>query len=438
MQNLPRKLKQLPPMRGISIHQVPKNLSDLVDWIEFRLAYDSRAAMLRRCYKEQLIELSFEEIRAQSYQQNKQGRKIKMRRHRRGEAMGQSAQRLRVVEHPRTLPLSPNFVRHILSSLSIPLTAYTGYHTYREQNAPRERIKSKVRLGDITYTVISKLGEGGMGKVYRIEHSSEPYALKIETPPNPWEFYIMRQLEVRSVLHCTYAHSFHHYENTGLLIMDMKEGMTLLEALNFYREQFSQQQMPEPLVIYIAAKLLSITSKLHKASIVHGDLKTDNVMIHAYDGGDVCLTLIDFGRSVNLTLLPSSPQLKAGWQVDDSDYVFLSQEIAWPAWKIDYWGVADTVHWLLYGASMRTQLLSEGRYMVTKPLRRYWQKELWTKFFESLLNPPAKMQPTMPMQALAREFEGKFDKAAATSYVLKLGVVSSSKKRQKSRQGRYS
>lgn len=406
---------------GIIHQQVPQNLIKLVDWIEAQLAYDSRAAMLRQCYKEQQTEISFEEIRARSYHP----KKIKWQHN----VIGELA-RLRI-EHPRTLPLSPQLIQYILSSLSTPLTAYAGYHTYREQSAPCERIKSKIQLDNTIYTVVGKLGEGGMGKVYRIEQSLQSYALKIETPPNAWEFYIMRQLEARLVPHCTHAYSIHHYENASFLIMDMKEGMTLLQALNVYREKLSQQQMPEMLVIHITAQLLNIIAALHDAKIVHGDLKMDNVMIQACNNGEIGLTLIDFGRSIDLSVLPNPLYLKAGWRLDATDHLFLSQEKAWPSWKIDYWGVADTAHWLLYGTAMSTRMISNGRYTITKQLKRYWQKDLWNRFFELLLNPPDKMQSAMPIQELAKEFEKRSNIAAAKLLALQLESANCREGRQR-------
>lgn len=62
------------------------------------------------------------------------------------------------------------------------------------------------------------------------------------------------------------------------------------------------QRMSEALALHYAAAALRCVGALHGCALLHGDLKPDNFLL-APRGG---LQLIDFGRAVDLALLPDT------------------------------------------------------------------------------------------------------------------------------------
>ena len=60
-------------------------------------------------------------------------------------------------------------------------------------------------------------------------------------------------------------------------------------------------------------------------------------------------------------------------------------------YQADYYGLASIAYCLLFGKYMETTSFvgDDGRktYKIQQPLRRYWQTELWTRFFHLMLNP---------------------------------------------------
>jgi len=80
--------------------------------------------------------------------------------------------------------------------------------------------------------------------------------------------------------------------------------------------------MPESLVFHLSIQLLDTMSRLHEAGFLHADLKPDNLMLtpldadltscfqerwtvdHVLNIPGTHLTLIDFGRSLDLSLYP--------------------------------------------------------------------------------------------------------------------------------------
>ncbi len=65
--------------------------------------------------------------------------------------------------------------------------------------------------------------------------------------------------------------------------------------------------------------MLNILNYLHKAKIIHGDIKADNLMINLlpnsinyFDPSKTkCLVLIDFNRSIDLEMFPDETEFDA-------------------------------------------------------------------------------------------------------------------------------
>ena len=54
--------------------------------------------------------------------------------------------------------------------------------------------------------------------------------------------------------------------------------------------------------------------------------------------------------------------------------------------KIDYFGIADIIHQLLFSKPLDITRTETGEFAQAEALRRYWQAPLWARLFSSLLN----------------------------------------------------
>ena len=65
-------------------------------------------------------------------------------------------------------------------------------------------------------------------------------------------------------------------------------------------------------VLYLTLEMLNIVHYLQKSNILHADIKPDNFMINnqptSHNYPDRCLVLIDFNRSIDLTMLPAETE----------------------------------------------------------------------------------------------------------------------------------
>ena len=147
------------------------------------------------------------------------------------------------------------------------------------------------RIGD--YEIVSILGAGGMGKVFKVRNviSDRIEAMKVLLPDLEHEPELadrfMREIKVQASLqHPNIAtlHTALRVDNQLLMLMELVEGVTLDQRL---------QQGPIPLangVDYIA-QVLSALGYAHEHGVIHRDIKPANMMLTS--NGTV--KLMDFG-----------------------------------------------------------------------------------------------------------------------------------------------
>ena len=147
------------------------------------------------------------------------------------------------------------------------------------------------RIGD--YEIVSVLGAGGMGKVFKVRNviSDRVEAMKVLLPDLEHEPELadrfMREIKVQASLqHPNIAalHTALRVENQLLMIMELVEGVTLDQRL---------QQGPIPLreaVDYIS-QVLGALGYAHEHGVIHRDIKPANMMLMA----NGVVKLMDFG-----------------------------------------------------------------------------------------------------------------------------------------------
>jgi serine/threonine protein kinase len=147
------------------------------------------------------------------------------------------------------------------------------------------------RLG--SYEIVSSLGHGGMGSVYRARDLKlgREVALKVLSPELATDAERLRRFEqearaASSLSHPNIVHIYDVGESEGLryIAMELAEGITLRKALA------GGPLEPERLLT-LARQLADGVAKAHGAGIVHRDLKPENVMVSE----DGIVKILDFG-----------------------------------------------------------------------------------------------------------------------------------------------
>jgi eukaryotic-like serine/threonine-protein kinase len=146
------------------------------------------------------------------------------------------------------------------------------------------------RLGP--YQIVSALGSGGMGEVYRAEdlRLHRTVAIKILPPEAATSDRVERfEREARAASALNHPniltiHDVGREGQTAYLAMEWVEGQTL-------RDLLKGGPIPLRRTIEIARQIAEGLAKAHAAGIVHRDLKPENVMVTA----DGLVKIVDFG-----------------------------------------------------------------------------------------------------------------------------------------------
>lgn len=160
--------------------------------------------------------------------------------------------------------------------------------------ATRAVLTPGARLGP--YRILSLLGEGGMGKVYRglDTRLGRPVAIKISDEQFSKRF----EQEARAISALNHPHICTLYDvGPNYMVTELVEGETLRDWLK-----------RAPAVgrsIEIARQVLEALRAAHRAGIVHRDLKPQNIMVR-FDG---YVKVLDFGIAKRI---PASGGLQTG------------------------------------------------------------------------------------------------------------------------------
>ena len=150
------------------------------------------------------------------------------------------------------------------------------------------------------YEVLSILGRGGMGVVYKVRHlilpSNNLFALKILHPDlstdSQFRTRFLREVEVAMGLtheNVVQIRDFGATEGHLLFFtMDYFEGETLGTVLK------RTGSMPVPQAVQLVRQILAALGEAHKRGVVPRDLKPDNVLLRTTESGNQ-VKILDFG-----------------------------------------------------------------------------------------------------------------------------------------------
>ena len=145
------------------------------------------------------------------------------------------------------------------------------------------------------YTLLEKIGEGGMGVVYRGEDTTTraPIAVKLLLPElgRIGEVAQRFEREAQAMRRLRHPHivsvaDFGRLDSGALyLVMELLEGQSLARVVR------TQGPMPIERAIHIMRQMLGAIDHAHHQGVIHRDLKPENVMLLAGDG----VKILDFG-----------------------------------------------------------------------------------------------------------------------------------------------
>ena len=132
------------------------------------------------------------------------------------------------------------------------------------------------------YRIESKLGEGGMGEVYRAVDTRLGRAVAVKIAQQ--QFMQRFEREARAISSLNHPHICTLYDvGPNYLVMELVEGETIAAWL-------TRGPFPVTTALLYASQILAALAEAHEKGIIHRDLKPGNIMI-AKSG----IKVLDFG-----------------------------------------------------------------------------------------------------------------------------------------------
>ena len=165
----------------------------------------------------------------------------------------------------------------------------------------RKDVRDAKKLGQ--YVLEEKLGEGGMGTVYRAQHGllKRPTAIKLLSPDRTAVEDIERfRREVQMTAKLRHPNTVTIYDygrtesGTFYYAMELLDGVTLQEIVQV------EGQVPEARVVHIMRQSAMALHEAHLLGLVHRDVKPNNIMMTRQGGASDVTKVLDFGLVKNV------------------------------------------------------------------------------------------------------------------------------------------
>jgi serine/threonine-protein kinase len=201
------------------------------------------------------------------------------------------------------------------------------------------------------YTIISKIGAGGMGEVYLAQDSSELgrivalkiLAAEVAKDKDRLQRFIQEARTVSNLNHPNIltVHEFGQTDDASFMATEFVDGVTL-------RKHLSTRRLKLIDVLDVAIQIAAALNAAHDAGVTHRDLKPENVMVRK----DHIVKVLDFGLA--------KPTVSSGDQAIDSEAgtkVFVQTEPGLVMGTVSYMSPEQSVG---KGVDQRTDIWSLG------------------------------------------------------------------------------
>jgi serine/threonine-protein kinase len=275
-------------------------------------------------------------------------------------------------------------------------------------------VLSLPKPGDVLagrYVVRERIGEGGMGIVYRAEQPAlaRTVAIKLLHPELATDAIFSRRFmdEARA------AGRIRHAGTVGILDCDVTADGAPFIVMEHVAGRplgkiIAEQELPLPRVLAIAGQILRSLEAAHASGVIHADVKSDNFLIDVRPEGDK-VTMIDFGLAmidgawINSGFVSGTPEYMAPELIQGKP----------PTISSDLYGVGVILYEMLTGAAPFTGASSQ---------------EILSRQLEDEVIPPSLRQPDreipsvldrIVLRALDKDPAARFASAAELAAVLR-------------------
>lgn len=208
------------------------------------------------------------------------------------------------------------------------------------------------------YTLVDKIGEGGMGVVFRAQHRllRRPTAVKLLPPDRAGARAIARfEREVQLTAQLTHPNTvtiFDYGRTPGGVFyyaMELLDGETLQDIVE------TTGAMPPARALHVLSQVAGALAEAHGRGLIHRDIKPANIMLCTQGGMPDVAKVLDFGLAQDLNLGgAANASITSGVVIGTPQYLApetltSSGKMSTPA---DIYAFGGVAFWLLTGQSV--------------------------------------------------------------------------------------
>ncbi len=217
----------------------------------------------------------------------------------------------------------------------------------------RARVREATQLGQ--YTLLKKLGEGGMGAVYEARHAMlrRRTAVKLLPPGRSGEIDVARfEREVQLTASLTHPNTVAIYDYGHTPDGVFYYAMEFLEGLDLQRLVERAGPQPPGVVAHVLEQICGALAEAHAVGLIHRDIKPANIVLCERGGVPLVAKVVDFGLVKRVEQSDTSPELSATNVIMGTPLYLSPEAIAKPSAidaRSDLYSVGCVAYFMLTG-----------------------------------------------------------------------------------------